>query len=152
MNNIEALKTKYFKILLAGLTLIIIGLFFVINLYNKPFKDVKNSKAEFVISAQELINDFQVDENLANKKYVDKLIQVKGEIVDISITKGNSSITLKDINGFSSIICHMLPEDNLNSLKLKKGDFVHVKGMCTGYLLDIIMVRCILINDNLNEK
>ncbi len=146
------MKTKNFKILLIGLTLIIISLLFILNLYNKPFRDIKNSNAEFVVSAQELLSDYQADENLANKKYVDKLIQIKGEIVDISIAKGNSIITLKDINGFSSIICHMLPEDNLNSLKLKKGDEVFIKGICTGYLLDIMMIRCIIINDVFNEK
>jgi len=134
------------------LVLIIISLFFIINLYNKPFIDIKKSNPELVISAQEILSDYQADENLANKKYVDNLIQIKGEIADISFDNGISIITLKDISGFSSIICHMLPEANLNVLKLKKGNQIVIKGVCTGFLIDIMMVRCVLTNDNFNEK
>lgn len=138
--------------MLIVLVLIIISLFFIINLYNKPFIDIKKSNPELVISAQEILSDYQADENLANKKYVDNLIQIKGEIADISFDNGISIITLKDISGFSSIICHMLPEANLNVLKLKKGNQIVIKGVCTGFLIDIMMVRCVLTNDNFNEK
>jgi hypothetical protein len=146
------LKTRNFKILLIGLILIIISLFFIINLYNKPFIDIKKSNPKLEITAQEILNDYQADEILANEKYVDNLIQIKGEIADISFENGISIITLKGTSGVSSIICHLLPEDNLNVLKLKKGNQVMVKGICTGYLIDIMMIRCILINDNFNEK
>lgn len=146
------MKTRNFKILLIGLILIIISLFFIINLYNKPFIDIKKSNPKIEITAQEILNDYLADERLANEKYVDNLIQIKGEIADISFDKGISIITLKDTRGFSSIICQMLPEANLNVLKLKKGSQVLIKGVCTGYLIDIMMVRCVLNNDNFNEK
>lgn len=146
------MKTRNFKILLIGLILIIISLFFIINLYNKPFIDIKKSNPKIEITAQEILNDYQADESLANEKYVDNLIQIKGEIADISFDNGISIITLKDTSGFSSIICHMLPEANLNILKLKKENQVLIKGVCTGYLIDIMMVRCVLNNDNFDEK
>ena len=46
----------------------------------------------------------------------------------------------------------MGPENNLNVLKLRKDNQITIKGICTGYLLDIIMVRCVLTNDNFNEE
>lgn len=138
--------------MLIGLILIIISLFFIINLYNKPFIDIKKSNPELEITAQEILNDYRADENSANEKYVDNLIQIKGEIADISFAKGISIITLKDTSGLSSIICQMLPEDNLNVLKLKKGNQVLIKGICTGYLIDVMMVRCVLNYENFNEK
>jgi len=134
------------------LVLIIISLFFIINLYNKPFIDIKKSNPELEVTAQEILDDYLADEYSANEKYVDNLIQIKGEIAEISFDKGVSIITLKDRSGFSSIICHMLPEANLNVLKLKKGSQITIKGVCTGYLFDIMMVRCILTNSNFNEK
>lgn len=146
------MKARNFKILLIGLILIIISLFFIINLYNKPFIDIKKSNPELEITAQEILNDYRADENSANEKYVDNLIQIKGEIADISFAKGISIITLKDTSGLSSIICQMLPEDNLNVLKLKKGNQVLIKGICTGYLIDVMMVRCVLNYENFNEK
>lgn len=152
LNDIKILKTRNFKILLIGLILIIISLFFIIYLFNKPFIDIKKSNPKLEVTAQEILNDYQADERLANEKYVDNLIQIKGEIADISFDKGISTITLKDTRGVSSIICQMLPEANLNVLKLKKGKQVLIKGVCTGYLIDIMMVRCILNNENFNEK
>jgi len=134
------------------LVLIIISLFFIINLYNKPFIDIKKSNPELEVTAQEILDDYLADEYSANEKYVDNLIQIKGEVAEISFDKGISIITLKDRSGFSSIICHMLPEANLNVLKLKKGNQITIKGVCTGYLFDIMMVRCILTNSNFNEK
>ncbi|MDP3357752.1 MAG: hypothetical protein Q8S41_00260 [Lutibacter sp.] len=138
--------------MLIVLVLIIISLFFIINLYNKPFIDIKKSNPELEVTAQEILDDYLADEYSANEKYVDNLIQIKGEIAEISFDKGISIITLKDRSGFSSIICHMLPETNLNVLKLKKGSQITIKGVCTGYLFDIMMVRCILTNSNFNEK
>lgn len=146
------MKTRNFKILLIGLILIIISLYFIINLYNKPFIDIEKSNPKIEITALEILNDYQADERLANEKYVDNLIQIKGEVADIKYENGTSVITLKGENDFSNIICRMLPEANLEVLKLKKGAQIMVKGVCTGYLLDVVMVRCILINDNFNEK
>lgn len=146
------MKTRNFKILLIGLILIIISLYFIINLYNKPFIDIEKSNPKIEITALEILNDYQADERLANEKYVDNLIQIKGEVADIKYENGTSVITLKGENDFSNIICRMLPEANLEVLKLKKGAQIMVKGVCTGYLLDVVMVRCVLTNDNFNEK
>lgn len=146
------MKTKYFKIIVIGLVLIIVGLFFVINLYNKPFVDIKNSSPKLKVTALEILNDFEEDEKLANEKYVDNVILIKGLMADISYENGISIITLKGENNFSNIICHMLPKDNLDVLKLKRGEQIMVKGICTGYLLDVMMVRCVLTNDNFNEN
>lgn len=122
------------------------GLLFMLNLYNKPLADIKKADVDITITAQNLLDDYKKDEDLANKKYVDNIVQIKGEISKISVENGNSVITLKDLNGESGIMCHLLPEENLNILKLKKGSQIIIKGVCTGNLLDVIMVRCVLVN------
>jgi len=129
-----------------------IAVFRAIDLYNKPFLNVSKSKPDIILNSQVLLNDYQEDETLANKKYADKLIQITGEIVKIAINKGVIIISLKDFNGQSTIICHMLAKDNLKALKLQIGNEVIIKGICTGYLLDLIMVKCVLINNGLNEE
>jgi hypothetical protein len=114
--------------------------------------DIKNSNPKFMVTAQQIFKDFEEDELLANKKYVDNLIQINGIIGHISYENGMSIIALKGDNDISSIICQMLPEANSNVLKLKKGKQIMIKGICTGYLLDVMMVRCIIANDGFNEK
>jgi hypothetical protein len=39
----------------------------------------------------------------------------------------------------------MQAEDNKRALTLRKGQRITIKGVCTGYLLDVIMVRCIIV-------
>jgi len=114
--------------------------------------DINNSTPKFKVTAQQILKDYEKDESLANKKYVDNLIQIKGVINHISYDNGISIITLKGDNEISSIICQMLPEANSNVLKLKNGEQIIIKGICTGYLLDVMMVRCVLTKDNFNEK
>lgn len=132
------------SLLLVLLTAVVLGLALAVYYYNKPHVNVQKSEAAYVLTAQNLINEYQENEVETDKKYSEKVIQVKGKIFEISTLKGNSIITLKDENSDSGIICHMLPDENLKTLKLKKGQDIEIKGISTGYLLDVMMVRCTL--------
>lgn len=132
------------SLVLVFFLVIVLGLALTVYVYNKPHVNVKESDAVYVLNAENLINEYQQNETVTNEKYSENVIQVKGKVFEISTLKGNSVITLKDENLESSIICHMLPEENMKALKLKKGQNIEIKGICTGYLLDVIMVRCTL--------
>ena len=133
------------SLILVFLMVAILGLVLALYYYNKPHVNVKKAEAVYVITAKNLISHYQENEAEANAKYAENIIQVKGVIFDISTLKGSSVITLKDENLDSSIICHMLPEENRITLELKKGQNIEIKGISTGYLLDVIMVRCTLV-------
>ncbi len=137
-------KKKY--ILVAIIVLITIGLFISLKMYNKPHVNIKTAKSEVIVTAQGLLESYQNDETLSNIHYANKLVEVTGEIHEITAENGNSIIALKDANGVASILCHMAPEENLKVLKLKKEGTITIKGICTGYLLDVILVRCILVS------
>ena len=131
-------------IVLFLLLLVIAGAALVMYVYNKPHVNVKKADAAYVLTAENLITEYQQDEVKTTEKYSERIIQVAGRVFDISTTKGNSVITLKDENSESSIICHMLPEENAKTLKLEKGQDIAIKGICSGYLMDVMMVRCTL--------
>jgi hypothetical protein len=135
-----------FKIIIGLFLVTALGLLVALYYYNKPHVDVKEAEAAYVLSAQNLIKEYRDNEMVTSKKYSETIIQVKGKVFEISTLKGNSVITLKDEGHDSSIICHMLPEDNKKTLQFKKGDEINVKGICTGYLMDVIMVRCTLVD------
>ncbi|WP_299523516.1 hypothetical protein [uncultured Lutibacter sp.] len=146
------MKNKTFKIIsIVGIVLIFL-LGYALKQYNKPHIDIKNAEASIYTSVHEIVDEFQQDEFLANKKYTDNIIQLKGTIFEISINEGYSVITLKSKNNSFGVICNMLPENNLDAIKHKKGDVIEIRGVCTGYLLDLIMVKCVLINNSNNLK
>ena len=91
---------------------------------------------------------FEKDENTATLLYTEKIIQITGVISDMYKSGGIISIiTLKDKGSESSVICHLESGETFKPLNLQIGQKVTIKGKCSGFLLDVIMIRCILINE-----
>jgi len=139
------MKKYLFSIGLLGL----IGASIALYLYNKPHKDIKTSKTDFTMEAEQLFSEFEENEAVANTKYLDKLIEVKGTVREVSSDdEGNVSVILNSENELSGVICQL---DNLTShekTNFNPGESVAFKGICTGMLMDVVMVRCIEVKVN----
>lgn len=142
----KIISLKIGSIVSIGLLTLGIILFIGYRMYNKPHVDVEKEKAELVIRADLLLEEFQKNEGEANMKYVDKILQLEGTISRISFENGNGFVTLKGQNDESGVLCQMMPEENKNILKFKVGSKVIVKGICTGHLIDVTMVRCVFVD------
>lgn len=134
------------NIIIAILVLGIIGLFVAYKIYNKPHINVSKAKSDLTLTADTIINDFSSDENVANSKYLEKIIEVKGTISEVKNEKGKGIVTLKTNDDFGSVICHLSADATKNISSLKEGQTITLKGICTGYLMDVILVKCELIN------
>ncbi len=134
------MKKYLFSVGLLGL----IGVGIAFYLYNKPHKDIKSSKTDFTMEAEQLFSEFEENEAEANIKYLDKIIEVKGTVREMSSDEeGNVSVILNSKNDFSGVICQL---DNLTTHKKTKfnpGESVVFKGICAGMLMDVVMVRCV---------
>ena len=135
---------KIKKIISGILVLGIIGVFIAYKMYNKPHVNVEEASADISITADKILNDFSSDENSANLKYLDKIIEVKGVISEINIEKG--IITIETNDDFGSVLCHLSEEASRKISGLQEGQIIVVKGICTGFLMDVILVKCEFIN------
>lgn len=141
---------KYLKIVLALLVIGGVGSIYVYkNIYNKPHVNINNSQVDFIVTPDELIDDFKDNEQEANKKYLDKIIQINGVVHKIDMTNGLSTLTFKNGNSLESVICNMDPGENEKISKLETGETIQAKGICTGYLLDVVIVRAVLVDQNM---
>jgi hypothetical protein len=111
--------------------------------YNNTPINMYKSKVDFSTTSQLLITDFIENKNIANLKYVDHIIQVNGVIDDIAYKENTRIITLKYQDMDSSIICLLQNQENN---KLKKGQSVSIKGICTDFLLDVMLINCVVVN------
>lgn len=134
------------KISIAILVLIIIGVFIVYKMYNKSHVDVSEASADITISANLILEEFSTDETTANRKYLEKIVAVKGEISETKIEKEKGIITLKTNDDFGSILCHLSEASTKKMDDLEVGKTITVKGICTGYLMDVILVKSEIIN------
>lgn len=95
-----------------------------------------------VISATQMVNDFQTDENVANSKYLNKVVQVKGILLKQGIDQSkNITVTIKSGDPFSNIFCTLRPSNNLNT----SDSVITVKGICSGFLSDVDLNDRVLI-------
>ncbi len=134
------------KIVIVILIVGFVGVFVAYKMYNKPHVNVVETKSDIILSASKILNDFSTDENLANKLYLEKIIKINGTISELNIEKERGIITLKTTNDFGSVLCH-LSEGGMKKMKsLKVGQTITLKGICTGFLMDVILVKCEIIS------
>ena len=112
--------------------------------FRKADTSVSSKKADYELEASELLQRFEENEQLANEKYLGKILVVQGIINDITEDSLNISLHLDADNELSGIICSF-NKAVINPQSVTIGDNVKVKGICTGYLLDVVMNRCSLV-------
>jgi len=134
------------KIIIIILFLGILVAFVGYQIYNKPHIDVAETSADISISANEILFEFSKDEATANAKYLGKIVAVRGVLSETKIEKEKGIITLKSNDDFGSILCHLSAEATKKMDALKVGETYTVKGICTGYLMDVILVKSEIMN------
>lgn len=136
---------KYLLILgLLGVGGLALGYF----LWNKPHKNIGASTAAFSLEAAALLTEFEADESAANTKYNDQVLQVSGNVADVSKdAAGLVKVTLDTGNPLSGIICELNQETDHARLDFQTGEPVVFKGVCTGMLSDVILIRCVEVKN-----
>jgi CRISPR/Cas system CSM-associated protein Csm4 (group 5 of RAMP superfamily) len=131
-----------------GLTLLIlllIGGAYATYLWNKPHRDIKSEKAE-AIDAPELFKKYTENEADANKLWLDKTLQVKGIIKEILKNQTDIPVIMLETNDpIGGISCTMDVSQKNQAEQLKVGAKVTLKGLCTGVLADVVLIKCFLM-------
>lgn len=121
-------------------TLIALGLvlfLYSMNMYHKTPESISTLKTEFEVNATELLTAFEENETLANHKFLDKVIAVKGVVDKKEFKDGVLTAYLKTNNPLSKVIFQF---ENQNE-NIQEGEHLTLKGICTGYLMDVVLVR-----------
>jgi hypothetical protein len=136
---------KSFKFILIIISLLVLaGIITGLYLYNLKSKDLQKVKPDFVMTASDLLLEFESDENAAAMKYVDKILEVTGSIKNIEYVENNSiNISLDAGSEFSSVICTF--QGNSDPGKFNIGDTINLRGQCSGYLMDVLLNNCVFV-------
>ena len=113
-------------------------------MYNKPVASLENKKPDVEVSAVKLISDYEADEKNADGMYLGKIVEVTGKIAAITVEEGKTKVQIETGNPMSMIICEL--EEGSEAGSIKAGDEIKIKGMCSGYLSDVILVQASLVN------
>ncbi|MEM9985977.1 MAG: hypothetical protein AAF804_12875 [Bacteroidota bacterium] len=116
------------------------------RMYNQPIPSLADQQAAYTLSAAQLLADYQANEVLADERYLDRIISVKGRVKEApKQLEGTVVLLLGDQGEMASINCSFGPEAAQPAARLKAGEIAVVKGRCTGSLLDVNLNRCVLV-------
>lgn len=130
---------KYWKIIL--LVVVAIGLgggIFAYKMYNKPHRNIEKEDPDYSISMSQLLTDFQVREDSANRMYNSNVIALKGNIDEKRIAgDGKVVLLFNEDNGMIKATManvYFQEEAHIQEAKaLSENQQVNLKCKCNGY-------------------
>ncbi len=142
------MKNKIIKYSFYTIIVILIGItFFAFREYNRTHKDVNQESAAFTVSSEEITGAFNSNEKEANKKYLDKIVSVKGTVKSIETDDlGSNTVVMGNTNSTLSVRCSLDSIYNDDAKKIKMGEQITVKGICTGFNSDELLGSDVLLN------
>jgi hypothetical protein len=130
------------KIIGSAFVLGLIGAAFGYYYYTKKVPSTKDIKANFTVSAADLIAEFDKDETAATTKYNGKIVSVKGNVVGVEATDSTCAVTIGSADNLGNVRCDFSKEFIAEGKALKENDAVTIKGKCNGKLLDVVLNVC----------
>nr|WP_294776233.1 hypothetical protein [uncultured Flavobacterium sp.] len=125
------------KVFILGIILLVVGYGAYKYIY-QDHRDIASEEADFSTTVQEIFTSFTENDSLANAKYLDKTVAVRGKISNIDIA--NKIITVDE--KLSARFSDKLPDN------IKIQDSINLKGRLVGFddlLEEIQMDQCTVI-------
>ena len=130
------------KLLIITVVLILGASIYGYREWNRGAVNLTDEKSDVTISANELLTAFQTGEDAANAKYNDKVVEVTGEVREATTTTDGKTIVRLDAgDSMDGVTCELA--DEAKRKDFKTGDQVTFKCTCTGFLMDVVLVRCV---------
>ena len=125
------------------LSIAIVGGLIGLYMFNEKVPTLDAVEADFTVSADELFNAFDENEEAAMSKYQDKVIQVSGVVRRTKVDSNQFNIVLKASSSMTGgINCAMR---DLSAESPAKNSEITVKGRCQGYLMDVVLNNCVIV-------
>ncbi len=139
------MKRKTF-VLIAAVLAIAVGLYVWQN-FLKTAPAMRKLEAEYRVNSNEFYAEFEENEDAANEKYVNRIVEIIGELESIEMNEGSKPVINLKTEGFGMIKFTM--ESNLSSGELNELELnstLLIRGECIGYLLDVLIERSIILD------
>lgn len=141
MNNKSYIKISIFTSI--GIACIL-GIY---TIFNYEGIDTRKAKTELSITTNELFDDFNEDKEASFNQYIEKVIEVKGTLYQVTFKGDKYSLLLRGKQIDALVLCEMQKDQAPIIETLQIGDEVKVKGILKGFLMDAILLNCIVLEE-----
>lgn len=111
------------------LVIVAVGGWYAYKMYQEKTPDVVNKDPDIVITAAALLEAFDKDTASARKQYVDRIIEVTGNVKRIDTT---GSVVLGEENSSSEVTVGLDRRHLKDHEKLSVGSVAVLQGICSG--------------------
>jgi hypothetical protein len=132
------------KILIIGSILILLlaaSVYYYVFVYSVQNHRDLNKELAISISATDLSKAFITNEQAANQKYLNKVIEVKGAVLSMDYDQTHQKTILIGSEMELSNVFVTLKD---SSKGFKIGDTVRIKAVCSGFLSDVVLIDGVL--------
>ena len=136
--------------ILIVLLLLVNGYYYVVPYFTNSNKNLELVAYEASINSNDLIDSFLLSEAETNELYAGKIIEVSGFVKEVTFLNNRNTVILYSQHKTSGVICDIHPSQIEKVKKLKEHQKIVVKGICKGFLKDVILLNC-YIDLKLNE-
>jgi hypothetical protein len=138
------MKKIIFSILGVGIA---IGIVVALYVFRKSDTGAIKRSPDFILSADSLVSLFSANEDSANKRFLDKIIQVKGRVAEITKDSTGYTIVLRNENAMEGVSCALGNDQFEKAKELKTGVTIEIKGICAGKLIDVSLNKCAILKN-----
>jgi hypothetical protein len=135
---------KRYGIIIALGILVFSSAGWALYLYNKPHQNVASIRPSVKMDAVGLCAEYQKDEPGADKRYVGKVVEVSGTVIESQVNAKGASIRIGTAQNDAAVSCEMSVENWVTFHMPSNGMKVKIKGRCTGFLQDVNLVDCVI--------
>ena len=130
---------------------VVAGAYYGYKQYSRTNTKLTNLKADFVTTANDLINEFEAADSAAHKKYNEKIIELNGTVMNSALE--NFTISLGVSGKLSSVMCELDTSFKSATVLPAIASEVKIRGRYVGFQKDdllgigISLNRCIILNN-----
>lgn len=140
-------------ILLILLLVIAAGAWYAWREFSRTNKDLQKVNPDYVLTATDILKEYESNDSIANKKYNGKVVELTGNVKVLEKDEqGFYTVVLGDSTRLSSVRCSMDSSHREDAARLTTGASTTVRGACTGFNKDelglgsdVILNRCAII-------
>ncbi|WP_299045778.1 hypothetical protein [uncultured Polaribacter sp.] len=136
------------------LTILILAIVTVAVFVMPYFKDtntnIKNVTSDVKLNSKDLVNAYLVNEKESNTTYTGKVIEISGKVKSVSFLNNRNTVILYGLQENYGVICDVHQSQVAKLKLLKINQKIMVKGICKGFLKDVILLNC-YIETQINE-
>ncbi|MFM7671852.1 MAG: OB-fold protein [Bacteroidota bacterium] len=138
--NLPFTKKTRIRILLALVVLgLSIGGGIAYYLITEKFEDTALVKAAYSVSALQFLKEFQENDSLANDRYRDRIVELKGRVTSIEWADTSANIKMETTESSDYLIFDFQRQDATKTKSLRSGDSILVRASCSGSVYSRIL-------------